>query len=87
MKIILAQRAGFCFGVKRATSMAVEAADHYHQICSLGPIIHSPQLVKKLEDKGVEVVSNVEDIPAGAVIIRSHGVTASEMENILARET
>jgi 4-hydroxy-3-methylbut-2-enyl diphosphate reductase len=86
VKIILAQRAGFCFGVKRATSMAIEAADHYHQICSLGPIIHSPQLVRKLEEKGVEVVSNVEDIPGGAVIIRSHGVTASELENVLTRD-
>lgn len=86
MKIILAQRAGFCFGVKRATSIAAQAADHYHQICSLGPIIHSPQLVKKLEEKGVEVVTRVEDIPEGAVIIRSHGVTAHEMEDILSRE-
>lgn len=86
MKIILAQRAGFCFGVKRATSIAAGAADQYEQICSLGPIIHSPQLVKKLEEKGVEVVGRVEDIPEGAVIIRSHGVTANEMEDILARE-
>lgn len=86
MKVILAQSAGFCFGVKRATSMAFEAAEHYHQICSLGPIIHSPQLVKKLEEKGVKVIDEVEAIPDGAVIIRSHGVTASELERIVARE-
>lgn len=86
MKIILAESAGFCFGVKRATSMAFEAAEHYHQICSLGPIIHSPQLVKKLEEKGVKVIGKVEDIPEGAVIIRSHGVTADEFDGILARE-
>jgi 4-hydroxy-3-methylbut-2-en-1-yl diphosphate reductase len=86
MKIILAESAGFCFGVKRATSMAFEAAEHYHQICSLGPIIHSPQLVKKLEEKGVQVIEKVEDIPEGAVIIRSHGVTAEELDGILARE-
>lgn len=86
MKIILAQSAGFCFGVKRATQMAFEAAEHYHQICSLGPIIHSPQLVGKLEEKGVEVIHEVEDIPEGAVIIRSHGVTSSELDHILARE-
>lgn len=86
MKIILAESAGFCFGVKRATNMAFEAAEHYHQICSLGPIIHSPQLVKKLEEKGVRVIGKVEDIPEGAVIIRSHGVTADELDGILARE-
>ena len=86
MEIILAKSAGFCFGVKRATQMAFEAsADHDH-ICSLGPIIHSPQVVEKLAEKGVDVVDRVEDIPEGAVIIRSHGVTAEEMRAILARD-
>jgi len=86
MKVILAESAGFCFGVKRATSMAFDAAEHYHQICSLGPIIHSPQLVQKLEENGVQVINDVEDIPEGAVIIRSHGVTSGELERILGRE-
>lgn len=86
MKILLAQSAGFCFGVKRATQMAFEATEHYHQICSLGPIIHSPQVVSRLTEKGVEVIGSVEEIPEGAVIIRSHGVTAAELEKILARE-
>lgn len=86
MKILLAQSAGFCFGVKRATSMAFDAAEHTHQICSLGPIIHSPQVVAKLAEKGVGVVQNVADIPEGAVIIRSHGVTSGELDAILARE-
>lgn len=85
MKIILAQSAGFCFGVKRATQMAFEAAEHQHPICSLGPIIHSPQLVEKLAEKGVEVVDSVEEIAGGSVIIRSHGVTAPEMSAIRTR--
>ena len=82
MKIILAKSAGFCFGVKRATSMAFDSADSHERICSLGPIIHSPQLVKKLEEKGVSVVGRVEDIHEGAVIVRSHGITAEEMADL-----
>jgi 4-hydroxy-3-methylbut-2-en-1-yl diphosphate reductase len=85
MKIVLAQRAGFCFGVKRAATMAFEAADEHRHICSLGPIIHSPQLVKRLEEKGVQVVRRVADIHSDAVIIRSHGVTAGEMREVLDR--
>lgn len=86
MKIVLGESAGFCFGVKRATNMAFAATEqHRPRICSLGPIIHSPQLVKRLEEQGVEVVRRVEDIHGGAVIIRSHGVTAEEMEEIYAR--
>ncbi len=86
MEIILAKSAGFCFGVKRATQMAFDAAEEYSHICSLGPIIHSPQVVNKLAESGVEVVEQVEDIPAGAVIIRSHGVAAGEMQAILDRD-
>jgi 4-hydroxy-3-methylbut-2-enyl diphosphate reductase len=82
MKIVLADSAGFCFGVKRATNLAFEAAEKYPNICSLGPIIHSPQVVKKLEEKGVRVIRRVEDIDQGAVIIRSHGITAEELDLI-----
>jgi len=86
MEIVLAKSAGFCFGVKRATQMAFAAADQHPHICSLGPIIHSPQVVDRLAQKGVEVVDRVEDIAGGAVIIRSHGVTAGEMEAIAGRD-
>jgi 4-hydroxy-3-methylbut-2-enyl diphosphate reductase len=82
MDIILAKSAGFCFGVRRATQMAFEAADKHEHICSLGPVIHSPQVVKGLAERGVKVVSNVDDIPPGSVIIRSHGVTFEEMDKI-----
>ena len=82
MEIILAKSAGFCFGVKRATQMAFEAASKHENICSLGPVIHSPQVVKGLAAQGVKVVSKVEDIPPGSVIVRSHGITSEEMEKI-----
>ena len=82
MEIILAKSAGFCFGVKRATQMAFEAASKHENICSLGPVIHSPQVVKGLAEQGVKVVSKVEDIPPGSVIVRSHGITSEEMEKI-----
>ncbi len=86
MEIFLAKSAGFCFGVKRATNMAFKAAEQHKQICSHGPIIHSPQMVDKLAEQGVDVVSDIEDIPDGAVIIRSHGVTADELHQILDRD-
>lgn len=86
MQILLAQSAGFCFGVKRATKMAFEAAGRHCPICSLGPIIHSPQLVEKLAEKGVEVVERVEDIKDGAVIVRSHGVAAEEIVELQKRK-
>jgi 4-hydroxy-3-methylbut-2-enyl diphosphate reductase len=86
VKILLAQSAGFCFGVRRATTMAFEAAESRGRICSLGPIIHSPQLVEKLEEKGVRVLRQVEEITGGAVIIRSHGVTSQELDALAGRD-
>ena len=80
MEVLLANRAGFCFGVKRATQMAFEAAGKEQKTFTLGPIIHSPQVVQKLEEMGVGVVKDLSGVNDGTVIIRSHGVLASEME-------
>lgn len=82
MKIILAKSAGFCFGVKRATQMAFDATQKHDQIHSLGPLIHSPQVVERLEQEGVRVCKLVSDIPGGAVVVRSHGITVEEQQQL-----
>ncbi|HCE67657.1 MAG: 4-hydroxy-3-methylbut-2-enyl diphosphate reductase [Geobacteraceae bacterium GWC2_55_20] len=79
MKVILAKRAGFCFGVKRATQMAFEAAGKDQKTYTLGPIIHSPQVVNKLEEMGVKVLNNLDSMETGTIIIRSHGVASGEI--------
>ena len=74
MEIILAENHGFCYGVKRAVEMANEAADSDGKSYTLGPIIHNPQVVGRLESKGVSPIQEVADIDEGTMIIRSHGV-------------
>lgn len=86
MEIILAKRAGFCFGVKRATQMAFEAAEKKGQTYSLGPIIHSPQVVSRLEELGVKVLKGLDEIDAGTIIVRSHGVTSEELEEAIRKQ-
>lgn len=75
MEVVLADAAGFCMGVKRACQMAFEAASgRPGEVSSLGPIIHNPQMVKRLAEQGLSVVSSIDEVPAGsAVLIRSHG--------------
>lgn len=87
MIVVIAKRAGFCFGVKRATQMAFEAAGKDNKkTYTLGPIIHSPQVVQKLEQMGVKVVKNLDNIDNGTIIIRSHGVLASEMDDAVQKQ-
>ncbi|HAR45431.1 MAG TPA: 4-hydroxy-3-methylbut-2-enyl diphosphate reductase [Nitrospiraceae bacterium] len=77
MKIILAEKAGFCFGVKRAIETAFKAASKGRVYC-LGPLIHNPQEVDRLRREGVETVESLDVLSTGdAVIIRSHGVPPS----------
>jgi 4-hydroxy-3-methylbut-2-en-1-yl diphosphate reductase len=79
MKVILAKQAGFCFGVKRATLLAFEAAGKDQKTCTLGPIIHSPQVVGKLETLGIRAIDSLEGMESGTIIIRSHGVEQKEI--------
>jgi 4-hydroxy-3-methylbut-2-enyl diphosphate reductase len=83
MKVILAKRAGFCFGVKRATQMAFEAAGVDKNTFTLGPIIHSPQVVNKLEEMGVRALENLDSMDSGTIIIRSHGVASDEISEAM----
>ena len=74
MEVILADYLGFCYGVKRAIKIARENAAPDGSACTLGPIIHNPQMVERLKDEGVGTIDCLDDLKRGKVIIRSHGV-------------
>jgi len=82
LEVITAEEAGFCFGVERAIDMVLEAASENDDlnVYTLGPLIHNPQVVKKLEEKNVKVASSLAEIDSGIVIIRSHGVAPEIIE-------
>ena len=74
-RIEIARHAGVCYGVERALELAHRAgADALPPVHTLGPLIHNPRVVNELEEAGVQMANRLEDIPAGAVIIRAHGV-------------
>ncbi len=80
-KVSLAVSAGFCFGVQRAVKMAVSALDEFGgPVYTLGPIIHNPQEVQRLQDMGIKMAQTLEDIPDGLVVIRSHGAPKGVIE-------
>lgn len=80
MKVILANDAGFCFGVKRAIEEALNAKDKYNEkkIYTLGPLIHNNDVVNKLKEKNIYPIelTDIENLDKNSVIIiRSHGVS------------
>lgn len=77
MEIKVAKTAGFCFGVNRGVELVYDLVKQGKRVCTLGPIIHNPQLVGDLQQRGVRII----DAPFQAeleetVVIRSHGVGA-----------
>ncbi len=86
--IIIAEHSGFCFGVKRAINLVDEIASEYkgEKIYTLGPIIHNPQTVRELEEKGVNVIEDVDDVKEGIVVLRTHGVPKEELNKLLSKK-
>ncbi|MBK9293353.1 MAG: 4-hydroxy-3-methylbut-2-enyl diphosphate reductase [Oligoflexia bacterium] len=76
MKILIAETAGVCFGVERALNLSEKTiAQVQGAKQSLGPLIHNPQAVEELSERGLKVAHSLNEINEGTVVFRSHGVT------------
>ncbi|MHC4618913.1 MAG: 4-hydroxy-3-methylbut-2-enyl diphosphate reductase [Planctomycetota bacterium] len=82
MKVIVAEKCGFCAGVRNAISTAEKILQREKKVYSLGPIIHNTDVVERLAQSGLKTVSGVEEIPSGTVLIRSHGAAPAQIERM-----
>ncbi len=93
MSVRIAQNAGFCFGVKRATDRVEELlSDPRHgTVCILGHLIHNRHYTASLEARGVRHVTVEEAVQLAAtatpaapvtVVIRTHGVPLVEEQTL-----
>ncbi len=83
MKVRVAEKRGFCFGVQDAVELALRAASERPRgtVYTLGPVIHNPQEVARLEAAGVNQSTELDQIPRGStLVIRSHGVRPEVIE-------
>ncbi len=80
MRVEVARHAGVCYGVERALKMAVEAADSGAPVSTLGPLIHNPQAVETLRERGVDVAAVLDEAEDGTLVIRTHGVDPAIIE-------
>ena len=56
MKVLVAEKRGFCFGVEHAIEVAEKLLHQRKKVYCLGPLIHNSQVVQQLSRAGLEVV-------------------------------
>jgi 4-hydroxy-3-methylbut-2-enyl diphosphate reductase len=81
----VAPNAGFCFGVKRSIELVEKTLGEKTEVYTLGPIIHNPQEVKRLKEKGVRVLNDIDCVKSGCIILRTHGISL-ELHNRLEKD-
>lgn len=82
--ITLAKFAGFCYGVKRAveTVKKLKEENPNKNIFILGELIHNSQVIKELEELGIQTVDELPKNETGICVIRSHGASPEVIEQI-----
>ena len=81
--IKVAKTAGFCYGVKRAVNSVYDEIKNGTKLATLGALIHNPQVIGDLAEKGVIAYDNPDDIPDGyTIVIRAHGVGKETYDKI-----
>ncbi len=81
MEILLAKDMGFCWGVRRAIDIMEKAALDKGEIISVGPIVHNPQVVQDLEEKGIRTGVKPEN-DSRPIAITAHGVGPAVLDDV-----
>lgn len=88
MKVIVAKTAGFCWGVRRAVDAVLEASARNKSdvVQTLGPLIHNPQALDLIRQRGVSIASSADTVKNGTVVIRAHGVPIQILRKLKERQ-
>lgn len=85
LQVTIDNHSGFCFGVVYAIEMAEEILDEQGHLYCLGDIVHNDEEVKRLEKKGLKIISHdrLPHLSGEKVLIRAHGEPPSTYETAL----
>ena len=76
-RVVVAQELGYCWGVRRALEIVEAAAESTGPIAPIGDVIHNPQVVERLRERGVEGAASVAEAAGRGfrrVAITAHGM-------------
>jgi len=85
VKINVAKTGGFCFGVRRALTIAQKTAESGACVEMLGDIVHNEDVVKKLNDAGIRTIKRLGRGENKILLIRAHGASQEVFERALER--
>ncbi|MEG2273931.1 MAG: 4-hydroxy-3-methylbut-2-enyl diphosphate reductase, partial [Clostridia bacterium] len=88
MEVKVAKSAGFCAGVKSAFNKALELAEKYGKIYTVGELVHNELVTDFLQSKGVKAITieQARQLNAGdVVLIRAHGIPKADEDYIRSR--
>ena len=80
MEIRKASVQGFCFGVAITVKKAEEAIASRDAVTTLGHVVHNPQMVESLSARGLRNAGSVDEVDAGALFVRAHGLPIGVFE-------
>ncbi|MBR3494509.1 MAG: bifunctional 4-hydroxy-3-methylbut-2-enyl diphosphate reductase/30S ribosomal protein S1 [Clostridia bacterium] len=82
MPLEIAPHAGFCMGVRRAVDAAQVICESGTPSCTLGELIHNPQVVEELRRRGMPPIGEPSEAAGRQVLIRSHGVAPQVLREL-----
>jgi (E)-4-hydroxy-3-methyl-but-2-enyl pyrophosphate reductase len=85
VQIKRAKTQGFCFGVAITVKKAEEAVASREQVTTLGHVVHNPQMVRALEERGLRNATSVDDVDSGALFVRAHGLPTDVYQKAAAK--
>ncbi len=74
MEIKKAKVQGFCFGVAITLKKAEDAIEHREKVTTLGHVVHNPQMVESLAERGLNNAHSVDEVDSGSLFVRAHGL-------------
>ncbi len=83
MKINLAKSAGFCFGVRKAITTALETAKTKDPVFMLGDIVHNEEVVRQIQNAGIKKINSLRRSKNKTLLIRAHGCSKKTLKRAL----
>jgi len=81
-EVRIAERAGFCYGVRLAIDKAKHARQEGKEVTTLGQLVHNPGIKADLSDRGIRTADLADEVEGGTLVIRAHGVPRGEFEKV-----